>query len=105
MCAQVMEVFEEQFLNRLVATLKKEMRKLSPSDAVSSISIAKLAGEEGAFGGFTPGEGATAARKSEKARLQQIDAFCTTIIFIALSYFQQYPWSSLMSEAPILLHL
>ncbi|KAK9909518.1 hypothetical protein WJX75_003467 [Coccomyxa subellipsoidea] len=68
---EVVEAFQEPFLNRLVATLKKEMKKLSPADAVGSISIAKLGAEEG-FSAPSPGSGdgngeeAAAARKSEK---------------------------------------
>lgn len=74
---QVVEAFQEPFLHRLMATLKKEMRKLSPSEAVGSISIAKLGGEEEGFGTSGPGpgagsgddDGAAAARKSEKVRI------------------------------------
>lgn len=70
----MVEAFQEPFLNRLVATLKKEMKKLSPADAVGSISIAKLGAEEG-FSAPSPGSGdgngdeAAAARKSEKVCL------------------------------------
>ncbi|CAL8467924.1 g7462 [Coccomyxa elongata] len=67
---EVVEVFQGSFLNRLVTALKKEMKKLSASDAFSSISVAKLGGEEGfgrAHGSAGDGEAETAApRKSEK---------------------------------------
>ena len=70
---QVVEVFQGSFLNRLVSALKKEMKKLSAGDAFSSISVAKLGGEEGfgtAHGSAGDGEAETAApRKSEKVRL------------------------------------
>ncbi len=83
---QVVEAFQEPFLHRLMATLKKEMRKLSPSEAVGSISIAKLGGEEEGFGASGPGpgagsgddDGAAAARKSEKVRILAQIAACAT---------------------------
>lgn len=68
--AQVAAAFQERFLPRVVIALKKEVKRLSSSDALISVDMAHMGEEEGnaraaASGGEADDEG-RAARKSEK---------------------------------------
>jgi hypothetical protein len=83
---QVTAAFQDHFLPRVVVSLKKEIKRLSASDAVISVDMARLGDEEGAAvarpdgGGGDGSDEARATRKSEKVRAHSVAkyfaAFC-----------------------------